>query len=299
MQKWRANELSSILLKALCGSAARFLTDDASMEAAGRRWINEARCELLDSFDEPSLVKLQAMHLLVLRQKAERDFRKALTLSSLCSRYAFLLRLNYEDPSLPFLAQESRRRLMWSIWATDTFLRGGIPDFTLCRASDIHIRLPCEQRSFDLDCTVETERLSPPSGRMATTNIDLLAHYIRVVDLRDRILRYTKQMADSTDGAGLMTSQFATFEAELERVKASMSGDMLFSRKNLSLRVYSQDASLASFALVHVWWHQCYCDLTRFLVSDFDEHRGRYSTEIMPCAIRTLTSASQKDVRAT
>lgn len=269
------------------------------MEVAGQRWIKEARYELLDSFDEPSLVKLQAMHLLVLRHKAERDFRKALTLSSLCSRYAFLLRLNYEDPSPPFLAQESRRRLMWSIWATDTFLRGGIPDFTLCRASDIHIRLPCEQRSFDLDRTVETELLSPPSSRLGTTNIDLLAHYIRVVDLRDRILRYTKRIADSADGAGLMTSQFAKFETELERVKASMSDDMLFSRKNLSLRAYSQDASLPSFALVHVWWHQCYCDLTRFLVSDFDEHRGRFSTETMRCANGTLMSASQKHARAT
>lgn len=48
---------------------------------------------------------------------------------------------------------------------------------------------------------------------------------------------------------------------------------MVFSAKNLSLRAYSP--SLPRFVLLHVWWHQCHCDLYRFLIPGFRESISR------------------------
>lgn len=189
-QQWQSGDLDTILLKAVCGCSARYLSDGVVTNKQGGRWTEEAQAGVLSAFDRPSIVRLQALHLIVLHYQAMRDYRKVLSLFALCTRMAFLLRLNYEDPTLPFLAQESRRRLMWSIWTTDTFLAGGIPDFTMCRTSQVHhVRLPCEESNFQLDRAVESEHLHPESGVFDSSRIDLVAHYIRVIDIRDRILR--------------------------------------------------------------------------------------------------------------
>jgi hypothetical protein len=69
-------------------------------------------------------------------------FTEALMLMGTLTRFAFALRLNYENPNICSLAQESRRRLMWGIYILDTMLVDGAPKFTRCPSNVMHIHLP-------------------------------------------------------------------------------------------------------------------------------------------------------------
>ena len=104
------------------------------------------------------------------------------------TRFAFALRLNYENPNICSLAQESRRRLMWGIYILDTILAGGLPEFTLCPSNVMHVHLPSQESNFELDILGPNVRLDGVTDR--STDLGLLAYYIRVMSLRDSILRY-------------------------------------------------------------------------------------------------------------
>lgn len=51
---------------------------------------------------------------------------KASHLLALAARAAYMLKLHREDPQLPFVIQESRRRLMWCIYTADRFNAEGV-----------------------------------------------------------------------------------------------------------------------------------------------------------------------------
>jgi hypothetical protein len=107
----------------------------------------------------------------------------------LVARLAYILRLNHEEDRLPFLIQERRRRLMWSIYVMDTFYSSGRTEFTACPTDTIHLRLPCNEQSFAMDVPVVTEPLVPPTDQPPSRDMGLMAYCIRVIDIRDRTQR--------------------------------------------------------------------------------------------------------------
>lgn len=121
-----------------------------------------------------------------------RRFGKMLVSMGLTARLAYILRLNHEEERLPFLIQERRRRLMWSIFIMDTLYSSGRAEFTACERETLHIRLPCNERSFTMDVPVVTEPLVPRSTpeTAGNANLGLMAYCLRVLDIRDRSHRY-------------------------------------------------------------------------------------------------------------
>lgn len=157
--------------------------------ATGVQCAELAQALALKELERPSIIKTQALLLIVRYYVWRGAFPRALMLMAPLTRFAFALRINYENPSLCFLAQESRRRLMWSIYILDTMLAGGIPEFTLCSSSVIHLQLPCPEADFELDNAKLTESLAPSPEKQSSADLGLLVFYIRIVSLRDRVLR--------------------------------------------------------------------------------------------------------------
>lgn len=122
------------------------------------------------------------------------DTTEALMLMATLTRFAFTLRLNYGNPKLCSLAQESRRRLMWSIYVLDTFLAGGLPEFTLCPSGVLHLSLPNEETAFELDTSYANVPLCRSTNESDMADIGLLGYYIRVIYLRDTVLRYASKV---------------------------------------------------------------------------------------------------------
>jgi len=113
-----------------------------------------------------------------------------MTLLSIASRMAYLSRLNYESGNVPFVVQETRRRLMWAIYTLDRFYSGGLPDFTVCPAESVHLTLPCNEMNFELEISTTTEPLQPVFPSVGNSGIGVFGFYIRMLDIRNRILWY-------------------------------------------------------------------------------------------------------------
>jgi hypothetical protein len=104
---------------AICAITALHLKYDKFFPAQSSQWVQKAEDTILQNLEHPSIFKLQAF-LLIIRYIIEvGQFSRAFVLAALVSRSAFALRLNYEHPNLCFLAQEIRRRLMWSFFIVD------------------------------------------------------------------------------------------------------------------------------------------------------------------------------------
>lgn len=89
-------------------------------------------------------------------------------------------------------ARESRRRLMWSIYAMDAWVGSGVDELTLIREVDLRIRLPCNERDFILECPGDhenTQGVASCLSRPPTPDLDVAAHFARLVSIRRRVLR--------------------------------------------------------------------------------------------------------------
>jgi hypothetical protein len=96
-------------------------------------------------------------------------------------------------------SRESRRRLMWSIYVMDVWVGSGVDELTLVRECDVKIQLPCDERnfSFEVPCAVETLEpgsylpfVSPEAkSKSPTHTLDLIAHFVRLVAIRKKVLR--------------------------------------------------------------------------------------------------------------
>lgn len=178
-------------LLSLCGLTYGTLNPDPGSQKQAADWINEAEKMILNGLKTPSIFKVQATVLVVYYKLHTGQLSSAFMLLGIAARFAFALRLNYEDTSLCFLAQESRRRLMWSIYVLDSQISGGLKEFTVCPFETISsIQLPCREEDFELDNPQTTGSLKSISDLPSPSQVGLLTHYIRIMNIRDRILRY-------------------------------------------------------------------------------------------------------------
>jgi len=187
LSKWSQGKLDPILLKALCAAGRRFLegVDNDLVQA----WMHEARLSILARLNKFSLSRLQALVLMIQFYLRNGDTVEAWNLMSLAARFAFTLRLNYERPDLDPLTQESHRRLFWAIYLLDRLFSSGTEDLSLCHLGRIHIRLPCDDRSFERGIVSRAEYFKREEGTEAS-GMDPLAYLIRLYECREKILMY-------------------------------------------------------------------------------------------------------------
>jgi hypothetical protein len=179
-----------LLVRGICGAASIFLAKDQDDRLRAEQWIEAAEAEIFKAIDSTPLFKIQTIMLTIFYRAAAQKYRKVLLLLSFASRMAYINRLNYESTSNSFLVQESRRRLMWSIYLLDKFYADGILAFTLCPRDSIYLSLPCDERNFELDNRVRTQGLVPTYDQPPDSECGIFAYLIRILDIRDRILRY-------------------------------------------------------------------------------------------------------------
>lgn len=277
MQRYHTGSMDRPLLLSLIGITS-LLTDLGHGHGAreyGSRCVAVAEKLILRELDRPTVLKIQALVLIIKHRIFCRRFSDAFMLTGLASRFAAALRLNHENPRLCFLAQESRRRLMWSLFMIDIGMAAGHPDFTLWahRPGMIDLKLPCNERNFEYDLPEVTEALAPPpplpDGSLPplTDNVGFLALHIRIQWIRSRILAFTKQFVNQSirqmDLAGL-PQKMQELRADLDAFEARLPVAFRWNAANLRLRAYHP--RLCVFLMTHLWWRQCHCDLYRMVL---------------------------------
>lgn len=185
-----AGQADDTLLLSIIAISSRLPGVALQEELIGRKSADLAQSTILRDPGRPSVVKTQALLLIILYRIWLGSFSEAFVLMATLTRFAFALRINYENPNVCFLAQESRRRLMWAIYILDTMLSAGLPEFTLCSSNVVHLHLPCLEENFELDNPCLTETLLPDRDSNEKRDLGLLAFYVRIIYLRDQVLRY-------------------------------------------------------------------------------------------------------------
>lgn len=189
LQLYRNGKTGEALLLALVAVTSRLPGVESSEATVGAQCADLAEDLILKDIRRPSIFNVQALVLVVQYRAWTGSSAAAFSLLALSARFAFALRLNYESMHLPSFVQESRRRLMWTIYMVDTMLAEGLPEFAVCPAELIHLRLPCRDIEFELNFENETEELQDSASAPSPSALGMLAYYIRIIHLRDRILR--------------------------------------------------------------------------------------------------------------
>jgi hypothetical protein len=270
IHRFQTGLLSPSLLLALIGITCDILDLGPSMREIGHACLAKAEDLVMKGIKVPSAVKIQALILIIEANVRQGQTSAAFMLFAIASRFAYALRLNHEAPRLCFLEQESRRRLMWSLYLIDATLAGGIREFSLCHSDTIYLQLPCQERNFELDIAQKTDFLKPRLGASVSENMGSLGMYLRVRWMRYRILEMTKQaVLSQSEDLQKLPGKLEELAKDLDSVIESLPSDLQFTERNLQLRTYS--ARFAPFMLIHLWWRQCRCDLYRVVLTGLRE----------------------------
>lgn len=269
-QRFEAGLLNPGLILAIIGTTCDMLDMGPSMKELGHSCLIQAETLVMKDIGTPSAVKIQALILIIKAHLRQSQLMQAFVLFGIASRFAFALKLNHEAPKLCFLEQESRRRLMWSLYIVDSSLCGGIREFSLCPAESIYIQLPCQERNFEFDLQQVTEPLQVDMNQHIPDSIGSLGMYIRVCWLRYRILQTTKEAVLSQDGdIGNLPAKLDQLAMDLTNFEASLPESFKFSKRNLQLRAYSP--RVCPYLMIHIWLRQCHCDLYRVVLTGLKE----------------------------
>ncbi|KAG6325192.1 hypothetical protein E4U22_002793 [Claviceps purpurea] len=274
MEQHHAGKVDKALLLALIGITSCLTDMGPGVREYGDRCIDRAESLIFADYSRPSTFKVQALVLMIKHRILSNRYPSAFVLLSMASRFAAALRLNHKSPNLCFLAQESRRRLMWSLYCIDTGIAAGYRDFALWRADRIFVSLPCNERNFEFDLPQPAEMLIPDSlGADAQQSEDIgsLALHIRILHLRQKIIEFTKDVLVSrtiTDTSSLQEPILALHN-QLDDFAGRLPASFQFSESSLRLRAYSP--RICVFVMMHIWWHQCHCDLYRMTMAGFRE----------------------------
>ncbi|KAB5545532.1 fungal-specific transcription factor domain-containing protein [Coniochaeta sp. 2T2.1] len=279
MERYHAGLLDRPLLLALIGITALFTDIGPGTKEFGARCIEESAGLVMRDFEKPSVLRLQALVIITKHRILSRRFSSAFMLHATACRFAAALRLNHENPAICFLAQESRRRLMWSLYMLDTSISSGQVDFALWPSPEnqVHVQLPCNERNFEFDLPEPTEPLKPPDPgpddlqRTLPDVVGFLALHVRIQWIRSKIQQYTTSILANTTMESLsqLPQRSAELAAELEAFEARLPLSFRWSEANLRLRAYSP--RLGIFIMTHVWWQQCHCDLYRLWITGTKE----------------------------
>lgn len=271
MEQYHAGKVDKALLLALVGITSCLTSMGPGVREYGDGCIDEAESLIFADYTIPSTIKVQALVLIIKHRILCNKFPSAFMLLSIASRFAAALRLNHHSPSLCFLAQESRRRLMWSLYCIDAGVSGGFAEFSLWRADRIYVGLPCNERNFEFDLSKPTEKLVPEPDdpeKPRSEDIGSLALHVRILHIRQKIIEFTKTaLVGRNINAVELQSRVLGLHQELEDFAYRMPASFQFSENSMRLRAYSP--RICVFVMIHIWWHQCYCDLYRLAMTGF------------------------------
>ncbi|KAM3578651.1 hypothetical protein VKS41_008851 [Umbelopsis sp. WA50703] len=258
-----------VLLKSLCGVAAKLLAKDSDDIDMINMWMKDVEHEIMQNLWRLDVPYIQSLVFLITHVNLHSNPSKAWMLLSLASRAAYALQLNYEKRSLSAIKQESRRRLMWAIYICDKLYSGGISEFTLCRREDIHVQLPCKDSMFKFGISATTPTLDKLMANEVSESVDTRAYLLKSIDFRDRILRYTKHVVLQKLQPWAPNSTFWEIRTELNNFEKQLPEYLRLDSGNYPLN--AQKAKSRSFIALRTGLFQHRYDLYRIMIPNLRE----------------------------
>lgn len=237
------------------------------------QWADSSRLlAMKEIFCPPSMATLQTLLLLQRYEWHRAAHVNAWFLSGLAIRLAHGLQLNLEisdDARLPVIPRELRRRLLWSCFVMESMIEAGRTPLSGLDVSSIEVKLPCDERSFQLGIETDMPTLDSLLDINTIGNLTpqsrpgISAFLVQLAGLRRDILRYTLSYHPRNKERIPQTqpwdtgSLFMEYEAQLSQWDRNLPEELRFTTD----AIYRRRPQLVSFMTLHCLFHGCYCDL--------------------------------------
>lgn len=185
---WNRGRLDPVLLKVIVATGRYRDVSEPEGQAVARIWMHEIQQDVLGHLGRFSLTQLQVIVLLIQIRFQAGDNAEAWNMLPVAARLAFTMRLNYEQDKLDPVAQEVRRRVIWTIFQLDRQFCGGIEDLTVFPPERVHVRLPCDEQTFERGVQSRAGYLTDRDMHDGI-GMDVHAFQLRLYVIRDGILR--------------------------------------------------------------------------------------------------------------
>ncbi|KAL3455362.1 hypothetical protein BJX64DRAFT_72484 [Aspergillus heterothallicus] len=276
---WNKESINPSLLE--CIVAVGLFTSDPRSEGRtmARAWLQKLQEDIFRRIGQQSIPQLMILVILLHFRFKAGDSADAWSLLALAARLALTMRLNYENEGLDPLVQETHRRLVWAIYQLDRLFSGGIEDLKVCPVERMHIRLPCDERSFEMGISSRAGFIRD-IGQESGVYMHPHAFKLALLAIRDRILRFTKDVRRSGKSPVEGRPQMRSLQAELDMFEQGLPPELKLAPQRLAVAGHSREAS--SYAGLHSLWMMCHCDLYRFCVPGIRESVPKDALAITP-----------------
>lgn len=270
MRTFHKGKMARSLLLAIAGVASRYMDLDhrdfkgcPRKSLPGPSWANQAERDVIRDLDLISIPKLQIVLILIFDRAASGRLSAAWFLASLASRIAYGLRLNYPTDAVPFTNQECRRRLMWCVFCVDKEIAASESAPPLCPRELMHVQLPCNSQSFELELECETTSLDDMARDPLnlTSSLGVTAYLIRLIDLQDRITTYLRRLLRDGNQSWPWNgdTMFWDLRRELVDFAAGLPPEMQGVERAMYIRANTPESDV--YIMVQSRLHTCWCRL--------------------------------------
>ncbi|KAI9284766.1 fungal-specific transcription factor domain-containing protein [Umbelopsis sp. AD052] len=247
----------------------------------GSQWANHAQQLLMASTNSISISNLMSVILLHEHESRVGKLSTCFLLTGLAARMSQALQINLEydfdvlcsDSTMNCTEKECRRRLMWACYLLDSMTASGVKQLQLIDESDIKIQLPCSEDNFLFERPCITETVTPGETLKfanifnqpisPTSNMDYRAYMIRIVYIRNRVLKYVKRFMEDED-PWLPTSEFSRILSDLMAWKLSCPSDLALTPSVIFIR--KEQGLLLPLFQIQILYHLCFCDIFRIVM---------------------------------
>ncbi|CAG9945191.1 unnamed protein product [Clonostachys rosea f. rosea IK726] len=269
---WTRGILDPTLLKIIITTVQYRRQGYAGGTAEVRQSMDHVQQDVLLEWSRYNLTLLQVLVLLAQLRFQAGDNIEVWNLLPIAARMIFTLGLNQEKEHSNAVIQECRRRLVWSIFHLDRKFSGGLEDLAVCSPERIHIRLPCDQHTFQRGAISRAAFLMDGVVEDGT-GVDIYAFWLRLLVTRDRVLRYAKRVKR----AGIVPSstyhEMQALQAELDHFEKTLPADLKMSSERTMMMAHSTE--WVKYVGLHMQWYQSHCDLYRICVPGLRESLPR------------------------
>lgn len=241
--------------------------------------VQAAEQLIWSSIENPTISRLQALLLCINHYMHIGRFQRAFMLAALAARFAAALRLHREHHGLDFVAQETRRRIVWSLKLVERYFSIGLPEFELCPFESIYIQPPCVESAYDAGSTQETSLEDPSSPSPLEDDYGAYQLCVHLESLRRDIVKLGRAFNHCERISPQISSLIRSFERTLFDIGAKMPHGPELSFDQINALIPSR--WLPRHIALQLSWHQCHCDLYRLLLRGYPEAAPRPALEAL------------------
>lgn len=251
-ERCQQRKLDPTLAHALCALATRHAVPDGQNRERADVWGRKAEREILQHLGSPTIARLQALILVIGYQMETGLFQRAFMLVATAARFAAALRLNHERQDLDPIAQEARRRTIWSLKIVERYFSVGLPEFEVFPTDAIYLQFPGCEADFGAE--------SPGDGGAYSV-------YVRLELIRRDIMKLTRAVSLCEQPFSPLIKLLTNLKEDLREVSRRLPPHDAYACSGQSRENGSRWQLRNLFTLISL--HQAHCDLNRILLPGY------------------------------